>query len=67
MPLPLMDAKIVEIKKQLQNTDCSINSDFVGYGTEGYTLSREEVQASQENDGNFGPIMRLMKGSEVCL
>ena len=50
MPLPLMDAKIV---------------DFVGYGTEGYTLSREEMQASQENNGNLGPIMRLMKGSEV--
>ena len=23
------------------------------------------MQASQENDGNLGPIMRLMKGSEV--
>ena len=54
--------------EQSQHTDCGngdLSCQIVGYGIEGSTWSTKELQTTQENDRDVGPVMKWMKESKI--
>ena len=58
----------LKVKEQSQHTDCGngdLSCQLIGYGIEGSTWSTKELQTTQENDRDVGPVMKWMKESKI--